>query len=87
MRPPPGPNRKRSTRPWTVSCATQGPAPAAPPRGEIHGLREGSRVEHPIFGTGTLLKVAGGERVDVLFDRVGLKRIHLGYTKLTEVRQ
>jgi hypothetical protein len=31
--------------------------------------------------------VAGGERVDVLFDRVGLKRIHLGYTKLTEVRQ
>jgi len=85
--PKPGYERERFLAPATLRGLVREPAPAAPPRGEIHGLREGSRVEHPIFGTGTLLKVAGGERVDVLFDRVGLKRIHLGYTKLTEVRQ
>jgi DNA helicase-2/ATP-dependent DNA helicase PcrA len=59
------------------------PASVAP----ASGLRVGSRVEHPVFGTGTVVRLAGPERVDVLFDRFGLKRIHLGYTALEEVRQ
>lgn len=51
------------------------------------GLSLGSRVEHPVFGPGTVVKLGGPERVDVLFDRHGHKRIHLGYTKLEEIKQ
>ena len=59
---------------------------APPPLSAAAGLQVGSRVQHAIFGVGTVSRVAGPERVDVLFDRFGLKRIHLGYTKLEEVR-
>jgi DNA helicase-2/ATP-dependent DNA helicase PcrA len=65
----------------------RGPQGRAGSGEEPEGLRVGSRVRHPVFGTGTVIKVAGPERVDILFDRFGLKRIHLGYTSLEEVAQ
>jgi DNA helicase-2/ATP-dependent DNA helicase PcrA len=57
------------------------------PKEAEKNLVQGSRVQHPVFGTGTFIRYTGEEKVDVLFDRFGLKRIHLGYTKLEEVRQ
>jgi DNA helicase-2/ATP-dependent DNA helicase PcrA len=57
------------------------------PEVEASGLRVGSRVRHAIFGTGTVSRLQGAERAEVLFDRHGLKRIHLGYTQLEEIAQ
>jgi DNA helicase-2/ATP-dependent DNA helicase PcrA len=53
--------------------------------GELPPLEEGMRVEHPIFGTGTILSVQGaGEstKVKIRFDRAGMKTIMLKYAQL-----
>jgi DNA helicase-2/ATP-dependent DNA helicase PcrA len=52
---------------------------------EVPPLGAGSRVEHPVFGTGTVLELAGGGRsakIRVRFDRAGLKTIVLRYAQL-----
>lgn len=48
-------------------------------------LREGVRVSHAFFGSGTVVATPRGRSVDVLFERHGLKTLHLDYTKLTIV--
>ena len=53
--------------------------------GEVPPLRAGARVEHPIFGTGTLEQVMGGgstTKARIRFDRVGVKTIVLRYVQL-----
>ena len=48
-------------------------------------LRVGMRVNHKMFGRGTILKImqqAGNIKVNVLFDNVGEKRLVLPYAKL-----
>ncbi len=52
---------------------------------EVPPLGAGSRVEHPVFGAGTVLELAGAGRsakIRVRFDRAGLKTIVLRYAQL-----
>ena len=52
---------------------------------ELPPLEEGMRVEHPIFGSGTLLSVQGARestKVRIRFDRAGTKTIMLRYAQL-----
>ncbi|WP_457575683.1 ATP-dependent helicase [Desulfomarina sp.] len=42
----------------------------------------GCKVEHPFFGTGSVKKLSDSKSLDVLFDRHGLKTLHLDYAKL-----
>lgn len=46
-------------------------------------LPVGTRVEHPFFGIGTVKKTSAPSSLDVLFDRHGLKTLHLDYAKLS----
>ena len=45
-------------------------------------LAIGCRVSHPFFGEGRVTKLAGGRSLDILFDRHGVKTLHLDYAKL-----
>ncbi len=76
------------------------PAPAAAPReagprldrseaqwapDEVPALAPGMRVEHPVFGAGTLLEQSGAgahARVRVRFDRAGVKTMALRFAQL-----
>ncbi len=52
---------------------------------ETPGVRHGTRVEHPVFGAGTIVEVAGsGEstKLRIRFDRAGMKTIVLRYAQL-----
>ncbi|MCJ7596405.1 MAG: UvrD-helicase domain-containing protein [Desulfobacterales bacterium] len=49
------------------------------------GLRPGDRVRHPAFGKGVVSKLAGKEKIEVLFRDFGRKLLHLGYTTLEKV--
>ncbi|MEE8558650.1 MAG: UvrD-helicase domain-containing protein, partial [Myxococcota bacterium] len=52
---------------------------------EIPPIGTGSRVEHPVFGAGTVLELVGagrGAKIRVRFDRAGLKTIVLRYAQL-----
>ena len=45
----------------------------------------GTRVEHPVFGAGTIVEVAGagpGTKLRIRFDRAGMKTIVLRYAQL-----
>ena len=42
----------------------------------------GCKVEHPFFGTGSVKKLLDSKSLNVLFDRHGLKTLHLDYAKL-----
>lgn len=46
-------------------------------------LSIGTKVEHPFFGTGIVKKLTKPRTLDVVFDRHGLKTLHLDYAKLT----
>jgi len=37
----------------------------------------------PVFGEGKVTKLSGPRTLDVLFDRHGMKTLHLDYAKLT----
>jgi DNA helicase-2/ATP-dependent DNA helicase PcrA len=53
--------------------------------GELPPLAAGMRVEHPVFGPGTLVDVNGagaGAKVRVRFDHAGLKTMALKYAQL-----
>lgn len=50
-------------------------------------LGKGVRVSHAFFGTGTVAATPRGRSVDVLFERHGLKTLHLDYAKLTIVAE
>ncbi len=52
---------------------------------ELPPLAEGTRVEHPIFGTGTILSVEGAgqsTKLRIRFDRAGMKTIMARYAQL-----
>ncbi len=51
----------------------------------ITDLAKGTEVSHSFFGTGVVVVTGSGRTVDVLFDRHGLKTLHLDYAKLTIV--
>jgi len=46
-------------------------------------LSVGTKVKHPFFGEGSVKKMSGGSSVDVIFDRHGVKTLHLDYAKLS----
>jgi DNA helicase II / ATP-dependent DNA helicase PcrA len=46
-------------------------------------FRKGCKVSHPFFGEGTVTRLSAPRSLDVLFDRHGLKTLHLDYAKLT----
>jgi DNA helicase-2/ATP-dependent DNA helicase PcrA len=48
-------------------------------------LAPGIQVAHAFFGTGKIVAVGKARTVDVLFERHGLKTLHLDYAKLTIV--
>ncbi|MEK6201945.1 MAG: ATP-dependent helicase, partial [Desulfobulbaceae bacterium] len=51
----------------------------------MNDLQKGSRVSHSFFGAGIVVALSSGRTVDVLFDRHGLKTLHLDYAKLSIV--
>ena len=65
----------------------EGLAPAKKSRSKVSvsDLAKGTRVSHSFFGTGVVVLIGSGRTVDVLFDRHGLKTLHLDYAKLTIV--
>lgn len=48
-------------------------------------LVKGTQVSHAFFGTGAVVAMGSGRSVNVLFERHGLKTLHLDYAKLTIV--
>jgi DNA helicase II / ATP-dependent DNA helicase PcrA len=50
---------------------------------EMADFALGTKVSHPFFGSGTVVKISTGRSLDILFDRHGLKTLHLDYAKLT----
>lgn len=51
----------------------------------VKDLAKGTCVSHPFFGQGAVVTIGSGRSVDVLFERHGLKTLHLDYAKLTIV--
>ncbi len=45
-------------------------------------LNKNDRVRHPKFGPGTIIEVTEDNRVEVLFDNIGRKRLDLKYANL-----
>ncbi len=54
-----------------------------PKRLEMADFSLGCKVNHPFFGNGSVTKLSAGRSLDILFDRHGLKTLHLDYAKLT----
>ena len=79
-----------STGEWAGATSHPDPAaprlPAAPARRQPPAISEfakGCKVSHPFFGEGKVTKLSGARTLDVLFDRHGMKTLHLDYAKLT----
>ncbi len=76
-------------REWTGPTEFSAPAAprlaAAPPRQQLAAadFTKGCKVSHPFFGEGKVTKLSGPRTLDVLFDRHGMKTLHLDYAKLT----
>jgi DNA helicase-2/ATP-dependent DNA helicase PcrA len=56
---------------------------ARPKKVEVADFTVGAKVSHPFFGNGTVVKKPSGRSLDILFDRHGLKTLHLDYAKLS----
>lgn len=60
--------------------------PKAPKKREkkltLKDLTVGTKVQHPFFGMGTVKRTSAPSSLDVLFDRHGIKTLHLDYAKL-----
>lgn len=56
---------------------------ARPKKHEVTDFTVGAKVSHPFFGNGTVVKKPSGRSLDILFDRHGLKTLHLDYAKLS----
>jgi len=54
-----------------------------PHSSEPIGLRTGSRVEHPTFGTGIIRRI-DGEKLEIAFDLAGLKKVMKGFVTSKE---
>jgi DNA helicase-2/ATP-dependent DNA helicase PcrA len=44
-------------------------------------------VSHPFFGEGVVARLVKPRSVDVVFDKHGLKTLHLDYAKLKVIRK
>ncbi|WP_419175483.1 ATP-dependent helicase [Desulfosediminicola sp.] len=53
------------------------------PKLSMENLPVGTRVQHPFFGIGVVKKTSPPRSLDVMFDRHGIKTLHLDYAKLT----
>ncbi|MFZ0448794.1 MAG: UvrD-helicase domain-containing protein [Desulfatiglandaceae bacterium] len=49
------------------------------------GFSQGDRVMHPAFGLGVVSRFFDGDKVEVLFKKVGRKLLHMEYTTLEKV--
>jgi DNA helicase-2/ATP-dependent DNA helicase PcrA len=49
------------------------------------GFSQGDRVVHPAFGPGVVSRFFDGDKVEVLFKKVGRKLLHMEYTTLEKV--
>jgi DNA helicase-2/ATP-dependent DNA helicase PcrA len=49
-----------------------------------HAFKTGDKVVHPAFGAGVISRLAGSDKVEVLFKKVGRKLLHLKATSLTK---
>jgi len=65
--------RSESPPPVVESCSS----------GE-HAFKTGDKVVHPAFGAGVISRLAGSDKVEVLFKNVGRKLLHLKATSLTK---
>ncbi|MDZ7641127.1 MAG: ATP-dependent helicase [Desulfurivibrio sp.] len=68
---------RREAGEMAVEAAQQPPEASEPPV-----LTVGSRVRHPFFGPGVLVKQREDRMVEVNFDRHGRKTLHLDYARL-----
>jgi DNA helicase-2/ATP-dependent DNA helicase PcrA len=59
--------------------------PASRNKVAMTSLTKGTQVSHAFFGNGMVVATHSGRSVDVLFERHGLKTLHLDYAKLTIV--
>jgi DNA helicase-2/ATP-dependent DNA helicase PcrA len=59
------------------------PAAKSRKKAALDDFSKGSRVSHPFFGSGTVQGVTPPRSLDVLFDRHGLKTLHLDYARLS----
>lgn len=68
------------------SVASKVPPPLAREKKKQLALTDfskGCKVSHPFFGEGTVTRLSAPRSLDVIFDRHGLKTLHLDYAKLT----
>lgn len=49
------------------------------------GFRQGDRVNHPAFGLGVVSRFPDEDKIEVFFQKVGRKLLHLEYTTLEKV--
>jgi DNA helicase-2/ATP-dependent DNA helicase PcrA len=76
--------RFETTAPSETAIADRLPRPAKKARpAAVSDFTKGCKVSHPFFGEGTVTKLSGPRTIDVLFDRHGMKTLHLDYAKLT----
>jgi DNA helicase-2/ATP-dependent DNA helicase PcrA len=78
---PPRPADQASAGPRPPLAAPPAPAPALPRR----GMRPGTAVEHPKYGTGTVVRREGDgddAKITVNFSRYGLKKLVEKYAGL-----
>jgi DNA helicase-2/ATP-dependent DNA helicase PcrA len=61
------------------------PLPASRNKVAMTSLAKGAQVSHAFFGNGMVVATHSGRSVDVIFERHGLKTLHLDYAKLTIV--
>ena len=64
----------------------QGQLNEAPETGRgNHGFHQGDRVRHPAFGPGVVSRFLDTDKVEVFFQNVGRKLLHLEYTTLEKM--
>ena len=85
------PSRSAADEPAESAIAkTREKLSAQPAKQAVDGaaFREGDRVDHNVFGPGTVLAVYnenGNEKADITFDRSGKKTLLLRFAKLTKI--
>ena len=77
------PVRFDSYRRQSVSARPQPPLLTKQKKLSLDDFAKGARVNHPFFGAGTVQNTKSPRSLDIVFDRHGLKTLHLDYAKLT----
>ena len=72
----------------SFSAAKTVPSPGKrPAKVSLDDLAKGCAVTHPFFGEGVVKRLVKPRSVDVVFDKHGLKTLHLDYAKLKVIRK